>query len=422
MASRRDLIEAEDFHRRRGVAALARGDTLEVEQVPRRPNVWLITGVVVALLIAAGSAATAFITDRAPDGWLDNGTLVINEDTGARYVAQGGRLHAASTLTGAILAGAKPEPVLVPTETLRQAPIGRPLRPGGLPERPPDLPAVPTGFTACATGPNSVDVFAGAPAVALAPANGLLVQARGTSQIVLLAGRRAYPITPDALVALGYSRTQVRSVPGAWLELTVPGPRLTVLRPDGRVVEAADTGRRFVVDGATVRPLVNRTSALLAPSPVRTVPDSVLLSRPSGPPVGIAGAPATAPNVPAPNTSIVACVRSSDGLVTVAAAVADAGTRPSPPHRVRIGSATVTVTWHFPPGQGALVGPLNLDQPQPSGPDDITGIRLVAGGVGYPVASLEVLRELGYQRQQTVLLPDSWLALLEPGTTLTKRP
>ena len=68
MAGRRELIESEDFARRRGVAALVRGDALAIEDVPRRPNAGLLLGLVVVVLVAAGSAATAFLTGRAVVG------------------------------------------------------------------------------------------------------------------------------------------------------------------------------------------------------------------------------------------------------------------------------------------------------------------------------------------------------------------
>lgn len=232
----------------------------------------------------------------------------------------------------------------------------------------------------------------------------------------------------------------MRTVPAGWLALTRRGPELTLLRPDqganegrglrgiganGQVVQSAQTGRNFLVDDGVLRPLVNRTSALLARSPVRTVPNSRLLAAPTGKPVGIVDAPASPPAVPPAGTPVTPCVRSSDGVVTVPVSVRDAGTRPSPAHQVQTGSGTLTVTWHFPPGQGALVGPRGLDRARNAATtarDEPTGILLVAGGVGYPVAGLDVLRKLGYQRQQTVLLPRAWLALIEPGATLSAPP
>src|ERR1700712_2106570 len=47
---------------RRGRAALGRGGPLAIEDVPRRPNAGLLVGLVVVVLVAAVSAATAFLT------------------------------------------------------------------------------------------------------------------------------------------------------------------------------------------------------------------------------------------------------------------------------------------------------------------------------------------------------------------------
>jgi len=438
VGSRRDLIEAEDFQRRRAVAALTRGDTLEVEEVPRRPNAWLIAGVVLALLIAAGSAVTAFITDRVPDGWMDDGSLVVDEDTGARYVAMGGILRPTPTLTGALLAGARGKPVLVSNDNVQQAPLGRPLTGAGMPERPPDLPAVPTGFTTCVTDAGNLEVFAGEPATLPSRANGVLVSPIGLPEIVLVSGRRAHPVSDDALTALGYSSAQVREVPAAWLALAAPGPPLTLLEPmtdsglgvpgvgaASEIVASAETGRHFLVADGTVQRLVNRTSELLAPSPVRTLPGSALRAAPPGTPYGIIDAPTSPPVVSPREAVVVPCVRSSDGLLTVASDIdiGDARTRPGPTHEVSVAGNPTTVRWHFPPGEGALVGPLDLDRPRSPGESATGGteeIRLVAAGIGHPVASPEVLRALGYRREQTVLLPDSWLALLEPGVPLAE--
>ena len=437
MPSRRELIDAEDFHRLRAVAALTQGDALRTGDVARRPNAALVAGVVIALLIAAGSAATAFLTGRLPDGWLADGSLVVDEATGSRYLAQGGALRPVPTLTGALLAGARPDPVLVPQDAVVQAPVGRPLAGGDLPERPPALPSEPTGFTACTDGA-AVDVYAGAPALTATAEQGLLVTVPGDEQVLLLAGATAYAVAPDALLALGLASAPVREVPAPWLDLVPRGPDLTLLPPpppgdvpgvpgvgeQGEVVRAAATGRLFQVLDGQVRPLANGTSELLAGPPVRDVPEAVLAGAPSGPAVGVPDAPATPPAVPAKGTDVVACVLSSDGRLVVGASVADAATRATPPVRPGEGSTT-DVTWHFPPGQGALVGPPDIDRPRDvgdAGRSTTDGIRLVSDGVGYPVTDERALQRLGYERRQTVVLPDAWLSLTADGPPLVAAP
>lgn len=425
MASRRDLIEAEDFHRRRGVAALERGDTLAVEDVPRRPNAALVAGLALVLLIAAGSAVTAFLTDRAPDDWLADGSLVVDEATGARYVARAGTLRPTPTVTAALLAGARPQPTLVPHAKVVGAPIGLPLRDEGTPEAPPAVPPVQPSLTACLSGGDAVDVFAGRPGGAAVPTSGLLVRPRGSSEVRLLDRQRAFPLDPGALVALGYASTQVRDVPAAWLALVPAGPPLSTIGvPPGAEVVATTGGRRYVLQDGLARPAANATSARLLPPPARTVPDTAIAAAPVGAPIGVLDAPSEPPSVPAPEYAVAPCVfggGTPSARLGYAGSVSDGpGTRATPTRRVTPAGGPLAVTWHFPPGTGALVGPPELNQPRPADQADLrdAGITLVAAGVGHPVADVRTLQQLQYRRDQIVVLPRPWLDLAAPGVPL----
>ena len=437
MVSRRTLIDVEDFNRRRGVAALVRGDSLDLEEVPPRPNAAIAGGVIVALLLSGASAATAYLTGRPPQGWRGDGTLVLDEATGARYVAQEGTLHPAPTLTSALLAGARAAPVLVPHAAVADARVGEALAGQDLPERPPALPATPTGFTACWDGAR-LDVYAGAPAVAPSPAEGALVSGPDGGT-VLVTGRAAHPISPAAVTALGYDGGAVRPVPAAWLALVPAGPALDLLAPPvdagrgvtdvgvvGEVVREAVTGSLFLVEDGRLAPFANETSEKLAPQPVRDVPQAAVLAVPPAPPAGIVDAPTSPPTVPRREDAVAPCVSSSDDVVTLAVQVSDVRTVASTEHLLgggeegkaadgTGGEGAVPVRWHFRPGRGALVGPTTLDQPVAPGQEGTGGIKVVDAGVGYPVQDLPALDALGYRREQTVLLPDSWLALTARG-------
>ncbi len=444
MASRRTLIDVEDFNRRRGVAALLRGDSLDLEEVPPRPNAAIAAGVIIALLLCGGSVASAYLSGRPPKGWDADGSLVLDKATGARYVADQGVLRPAPSLTSALLAGARETPVLVPHPLIAEAATGAPLAGDDLPERPPSLPATPTGFTGCWDG-SSLDVYAGAPDTTGTSATGLLAQAPG-GEPFLISGRTGHPISPAAITSLGYSDAQVRPVPAAWLALVPTGTALDLLPAVpvdpargvpgvgslGEVVVDASTGRRFLVGDGTLAPFANPTSEALGPAPARELPDAVVAAAPPGPPVGIADAPSTPPVLPDRGVEVVPCVRSSDGLVTLEAAVADAGTAPALPHLLggapetqapdgTGGDGAVPVAWHFPRGEGALLGPSNLDEGGDGPARSTAGIRLVDAGVAHPVEDDGALTALGYAREQTVLLPDGWLALLVRGGSLSSR-
>lgn len=430
------MIDVEDFNRRRSVAALLRGSESRVDEVPRRPNAALGVGLVGVLLFGAAAAGTAYVSHRAPDGWLNNATLVLDRSTGARYVAQDATLRPAPTLTSALLAGATGEPVLVPHEQIDGAPLGPPLPGEDLPERPPSVPDQPRGLTACTSDGSALDVYASTPAVRSASTSALLVRATGSSEVYLVAGRRRWLLAGPALLTLGYQAEQVRDVPASWLDLVAKGANLEILPPTpldpftgvagvgvgGEVVLAATSGRHYLISGGALHPFTNRTSELLGPAPVRSLDDQFLASAPQGDPVGLHDVPSTPPAVPAAEDDVVACVRSFDGAVSVESRAVDEGTRSGTRQELDLGAgATVGVTWHFVPGEGALVGPTTLDDaPEADAPaPETTGIVLVADGVGYPVATLDVLRVLGLRRDQTVKLERPWLALLKQGSTLS---
>ncbi|MEJ2869029.1 type VII secretion protein EccB [Actinomycetospora sp. OC33-EN08] len=425
MASRRELIESEDFQRRRGVAALLRGDDLAIEDVPRRPNAALLAGVVVVVLVAAVSVASAFLTDRAPDGWRDEGTVVVDRDTGARYLATEGLLRPAPTLTAALLAGGRRgEPVLVAHSRVLTMPVGTALPDGGLPQLPPAL-GGPVPLTACATGPergarDQVAVYAGPVAGPATAFTGFLARATGTAETVLVAGGRTHPVDPGALGLLGWSPGDVREVPGPWLGLLPRGGTLSARAAPGPVVTTAD-GVRYVLDRGRARPVADETTARLLPAPVRTVGPDEVLGLPAGPVVGIADVPGSPPVVPAPEDTVVPCVtRGGDSpTLQVFGAVAAPGLAAGPERLLAGGERPARVTWHVPPGGGALLAPPEFDAAaRPAGRDVDEGMVLVDGGLGFGVRDDEALRALGYAREQVLPLGRGWFALLAAGPRL----
>ncbi|WP_433800085.1 type VII secretion protein EccB [Actinomycetospora sp. CA-084318] len=425
MASRRELIESEDFQRRRGVAALVRGDDLAVEDVVRRPNAALLTGLVVVVLVAAVSAATAFLTDRAPDGWRDEGTVVVDRETGARYLATDGLLRPAPTLTAALLAGGRRgEPVLVPHARVLTVPVGTALPDDGSPQLPPAV-AGPVPLAACATGPDrgasdQVAVYAGPVVGPVTAFTGFLGRASGTSDTVLVAGGRTHLVDPQALPLLGWSPGQVREVPAPWLGLLPRAGTLSPRAAPGPVVATTD-GARYVLDRGRARLVADETTARLLPAPVRTVVPDEVLRLPAGPVVGIVDVPSVPPLVPDREDAAVPCVTrgGDDPTLQVFGAVAAPGLPAGPERLLAGGARSVRVTWHVPPGGGALLAPPEFDAAgRPPGREVDEGMVLVDAGLGFPVRDDEALRALGYARGQVLPVGRPWFALLAAGPPL----
>ena len=86
MATKKDLVEAHAFSRRRLVTAFVSGAPGGREVEPVRPGRVLIGGVALSVLLLAGAAIAGFLLGRPPAQWLDAGSFVISKDTGEQYV------------------------------------------------------------------------------------------------------------------------------------------------------------------------------------------------------------------------------------------------------------------------------------------------------------------------------------------------
>ena len=88
MATKKDLVEAHAFSRRRLVTAFVSGAPGGREVEPVRPGRVLIGGVALSVLLLAGAAIAGFLLGRPPAQWLDEGSFVISKDTGEQYVVR----------------------------------------------------------------------------------------------------------------------------------------------------------------------------------------------------------------------------------------------------------------------------------------------------------------------------------------------
>ena len=85
MATKRDLVEAYAFSRRRLVTAFVSGAPGGREVEPARPGRTIVGGLALAVLLVAGAAIAGVFAPRTPDDWNKPG-LVISKETGAAYV------------------------------------------------------------------------------------------------------------------------------------------------------------------------------------------------------------------------------------------------------------------------------------------------------------------------------------------------
>ena len=90
MATKKDLVEAHAFSRRRLVTAFVSGAPGGREVEPVRPGRVLIGGVALSVLLLAGAAIAGFLLGRPPAQWLEAGSFIISKDTGEQYVVMRG--------------------------------------------------------------------------------------------------------------------------------------------------------------------------------------------------------------------------------------------------------------------------------------------------------------------------------------------
>lgn len=162
MATKRDLVEAHSFSRRRLVTAFVSGAPGGREVEPARPGRTIVGGVALSVLLIAGAAVTGVFSDRPASDW-DSPGLVISKEQGAAYVIldepEDGslpELRPVINITSAMLIlGAEGlEPRIVSQDTIETRPLGEDI---GILNAPASLPTtddlIDSGWTAC-TGPD----------------------------------------------------------------------------------------------------------------------------------------------------------------------------------------------------------------------------------------------------------------------------
>ncbi len=451
MASKKDLVEAQAFSRRRLLTAFMSGAPGGRELEPTKPLRAVATGVGLAVLVVVGSLVAGKIQPSTPSDWDDN-QMVLVTDSGSRYVALKGTLYPVLNTTSARLAltGGLAEPVELSAaqvaDHLRGPAIGIPGAPDALPAAE-DL--VRDGWLSC-VGPDGGTLTvlsdgedAGAAAAEIeadaaeGPPTAALVQAGGRTYLV--ADGRRYAIAEDTRVAvlraLGMESVDPWPVPAAWLNLFAPGADLVPFEVDGAsspvpdaaaappgavvgaVVHLTDPGTRaqdyvITADGglAPLSPLA--LAVYRAASDQLPVLSASLAATSAMQPADTPAPtdwPTTVPELVGPD--LAACAQLSTGLV--------ASDSPTP---VRLGAARVETPSAggarivVDPDAGALVLPVG-------GATTAEGFaQLVdASGTAFalPGADDDVLSRLGYSPDDVTRVPQAWLALFAVGPELT---
>ena len=476
MWTQRDQIQAYQFLRRRLVSALTLGDANAATSPSRRTVLATVLGLVALVLLLAGFGIFAVIKPGAPSDWQQGGTVIVEKETGARFVmGTDGRAHPVLNYASArLLAGGDgSKTVSVAAKTLATVPRGLPL---GIPDAPDSLPLA----TSLLTGPWSVcsQVVTGSPAGAapttvavlgpLAPGpvvlpTGDALVVRDTTTRYLLTGGVRYELREDAAVALGFGTAQDVPVSTAFVSAVPVGRPLSVLpiggaggpgpavgakaTTVGQVLQTDNVGagaRFFVVRSDGLAPVTELEAALVLGAPANRVAYGA--GNPS--PINVASADAlaapvskqTLPEPPSADGSnsasaypdSVPTVRPltddlSAGFVVCASSpgqgqsVVIAGpTLPLPAGARPVATAPspdprLADAVYVAPGHGLLVAAAAAaDAPQG------TTYLVTDQGTKYPIDSAGSLSALGYGSVRAAGVSSSLLALLPTGPTLSQ--
>ncbi|ABL79853.1 MULTISPECIES: type VII secretion protein EccB [unclassified Nocardioides] len=463
MATKKDLVEAYSFSRRRLVTAFVSGAPGGREVEPSRPGRTIIGGLALAVLLAAGAAIAGVLSPRTPDDWASNG-LIVSKETGQAYVvlpaADGSapepdapvELRPVINITSArLILGADVEPMLISQDTIDDQRVGDDI---GILGAPASLPApgllVETGWTACTADDRGMRVrVAVDPDVLPAPDAAQVVEVGGSFYLVASAqvggdAAAAYALrlpggdTVDNLLgALDLpARVFAPTVPRGWLDLFPAGAALgwesfglagVGGRPDGW--DAAQVPGRARV-GDVLRDATGDAVVLTADGPAELDPFALAVY--SNTPIPGGGTPRVLPvdrfpdlartRLPGPDrhwptTTVEPTETDPCAVLTTAGeepAVVQLAQRPGPGYDARDvvpGHADVTVD----PGRGAYVrsaSPEGARAPQP--------VAIDAKGRANPLDGDETAGLLGYADFPAPVVPDTWVKLFGAGVPLSQ--
>ena len=440
MASRQDQLHSYQFTVQRVVAAVVQHETDPVRSPFRRVAAATLVGALLAALGLAGAAVFGVLAGGGDSGWRDPGAVLVERESGARYVYRDGRLHPVLNYASALLVvGSTPgHTVLVSRSALSGVPRGVPL---GIPGAPDSLPA---------PGRLSAEPWTVCSRSDASPQSALLVGSRAAGGRTLddrallvstVDGERyvvwhlhRYRVRDPRLVlaAFGWDSAIPVPVAPAVVNALPAGPDLARVpvanrgRPspavrDARigqvyVVETQGGGRQYAValaDGLAPVTQVQADLLLVDPDTVAAIGQheatklgqgDFAAARPAVLPAP-GDLPATTPSLVSSATTVCAVVPDARGPseVRVDAQVPDGGfTTPSRVDRVVVPAGRATLV-------EALASPV-----APNGT-----LSLVTDlGVRYPVASPEVPAMLGYAGVTPVRLPSALVALLPEGPAL----
>lgn len=453
MQSRRDQLHAYRFQVRRAVASLVLGEPDVPEPPMRRLTITTIAGLMIAIVVAAGFAVVGLIRPSSTDAWREPGTVIVEKETGARFILVDGVLHPVLNYTSAVLAlgDQRASVELVSRSALASTPRGATIGIDGLPDSlPADADLISSPWSVCsvvarsAANVTSVDVTLaggsdqGSDAIDDGAAV-LVASPDGANRYLLWNGQRLRVGGPSVAAALGLDTVAALPVGTALLNALPPGADLAAPAVPGagapgtqiggaptvvgQVAVIANTTKHYLVLANGVVALTPVVAALLRTLPINGALVSPLVTDESAvlragqssawtPPPGL---PSEVPQLePAAAEVGAVCVVDDavDGAGALAIGVPDRAPLAAPiTGAVRESPASAAGQADqvaIAPGRAALV----------KADTAATTLYLVAApGEKFPMTA-GVLKSFGYSADSAIALPDQFLLMMATGPAL----
>lgn len=432
MATKGDLIEAQNFSRRRLLTAFVSGAPGGKELQPASPLRAVIAAISLSVLVVLVGVFYGLIRPGLPTGW-ENGKLVLVSDTGARFVTVDGVLHPVINTASARLLLPANDYAVISTDqaTLEGTPVGETLGITGAPdELPPASGLLNTGWSACVSDDTGIDVRISA-AAGPAPATGRAVVVSVDGILHVVQGDRSFAVSSEdadaVLRAAGISALSPLTVPATWLDLFTSGTALTPITLQNYGQDVAGTSLRV---GQVVRQagaadderfLVQTGGVLEALSPLAWQ----LYQLGSGSALGGQVTEVTADEIRSLPTAAQGL---GDDWPRVGFETVAAGQRPCAVLQPGEGQAVTALATQ--PSATAVAAGVRVDPSHGAlvraggrGDQSASVLTLVdATGTAFPLpgATDETVARLGYGTGDVGAIADGWTALLATGPSLSE--
>lgn len=429
MQTRKDLLQAHRLMTQRASLALISGEPDNPELPLRRMNIAAFSGIMIGILCMAAFGVWGLIRPGGATGLDKAGMLIVEEETGARYVwCEGGKLCPVSNYVSArLVAGSNSDSRRTVSRSslkdFRRGPtIGIPGAPNTLPKsdeltKAPWAVCVRTVENTSRGRQSLVTLTAGRKVGGTPLKDGQALVVAADDQNWLLWRNKRMRMPQYALTTLGATATQIA---GKWLNSVTQGPDFAAPKipglgqpangPTGKarigqifeLNTASGTSSSFVLLADGLAPITGIQRDLLVADPQTRKAYSGQAVKPVAVDAGQVNtfgrssqtirdenlegsAPAIAPF----NGTSPLCALYSDPSGNGDAVLTLNGDLPAPPDTAQPQGADQLV---FPPGSAAVAGRV----PSPGQADQVSTYYLVAEGKRFPIKDTQTAEKLGY--------------------------